>query len=121
MPHFMRSEDQEEQRGVRNPPGQTGDVNEGAPRQVEVERALPNPTSGHRRGQKSRDQEPRVKPQSRAIATRGGVGFVHETPREKVPDGRRVYQPGPSLMRPLLRTGTALWSGRFTSKRPGGS
>jgi competence protein ComEC len=81
VPHLVRTEDEEEQRGVGHTVGQARDVDERAPGRIEIEHSLPGPAPGHRRRKKGRGQEARVEPEPRRIGRRGGRGFGHDAPR----------------------------------------
>jgi competence protein ComEC len=114
VPHFVRAENQKEQRGVRHPVGKAGKRDEGAPRGVKIEQTLPRPAPGHRRGQKRGDQQAQMEPEACRKRRWGGRGFGHDAPRwEKA--GRR-----PSISTALDRLASAGADTRCTPQRTSG-
>jgi hypothetical protein len=100
MPHFVGTEDQEEQGGVGDAARQPGEADEGAPRRVEVERSLPDPAPRHRRREERGDEESPVEPKPGGSPARidrrrrGGGEVVHDAPRKKSTKRRRSIATG---------------------------
>jgi competence protein ComEC len=94
VPHLMSAEDEEEERGVGDPVRQARKVEKLCPRGGRVVLSFPHPASRHGRGEKRREEEPRVEPDPPAW---GG--------RERLGHGR-------GSIRPMGRTPCGLRSGR---------